>query len=429
MIFTPICNFLEKYTAENRLRLHTPGHNGEFPHDITEVFGADSLYDSHGSGIISESEAIAARLFSAKRTLYSCGGSTLAIQTGLALLKAKGCKTVAASRYSHSSFASACAALRLNIKWLYPEEFMSADIKYNKSAFHGADSVFINNVDYFGGTWKRTELPDIPILVDNAHGSYLRFVDKKKYGKEYLHPLEFGIPLMSAESAHKTLPVLTGGAYLHFTDGVDYQRAKEFMSYFGSSSPSYLMLESLDRFNGIMNENPHIVNNACDAVKYLKKKLELIGVPLKKSDPLRVVIKTREYGYTGTHYAAILRQNGIECEMADENYVVLMFSATSTLNDCERAAMAIRFITKREPLPQMKLPHIKPSVAMPMWKAMYKPSKLVPIDKAHGEICAEMKSICPPGVPLIFPGEIIDAATAEILKQRGVHKIHIISNG
>ncbi len=66
---TPICNFLERYTGENRLRLHMPGHKGEFPHDITEVFGADSLYQSDLSGgIIGTSEALAASVFGAKKT-------------------------------------------------------------------------------------------------------------------------------------------------------------------------------------------------------------------------------------------------------------------------------------------------------------------------------------------------------------------------
>ncbi len=426
MLNTPICNFLEKYTADNRLRLHMPGHNGEFPHDITEVLGADSLYDTDKSGgIIAASEAFAASLFGAKRTCYSCGGSTLAIQTGLALLKARGCKTIAASRYSHRAFANACAALQLDIKWLYPADYLSANIKYDARALVGADALFITNIDYYGGTWEFVN-PNVPVLVDNAHGAYLRFIDKRQFGAEYLHPLELGFPLMSAESAHKTLPVLTGGAYLHFTDGVDFSRAKEFMAMFGSSSPSYLMLESLDRFNGLITQNVRMINNACEAVMSLKQDLEICGVPLLKSDPLRITINARECGMSGAEYAAALRANGAECEMADDNFVVLMFSGATTLEDCERAEMAIKFVLNRPPKPLVKFPHIKATQGMPMWEAMYKSRKLVPIEAARGEICAEMKSVCPPGIPLIFPGEIIDHTTAEILKSRGINKIHIV---
>lgn len=404
-----------------------PGHKGEFPSDITEVFGADSLYDTDTSGgIIAASETIAASLFGAKRTCYSCGGSTLAIQAGLAVLKSQGCKVIAASRYSHRAFANACAALGLEIKWLYPDEYMSADVKYDARALAGADAVFITNIDYYGGTWKFVK-PNIPVLIDNAHGAYLKFVDKRIFGTEYLHPLELGFPLMSAESAHKTLPVLTGGAYLHFADGVDFSRAKEFMSMFGSSSPSYLVLESLDRFNGLIAENLRTVVNACEAVTALKEDLEACGIPLVKSDPLRITINARECGLTGQEYAASLRFNGVECEMADDNYVVLMFSSVSTLEDCQRAEMAIKFVLTRAPLPLVKYPHIKPAMGMPMHEALFKERRLVPIEAARGEVCAEMTSVCPPGIPLIFPGEIVDHTTAEILKSRGVNKIHIVT--
>ncbi|MCM1166452.1 MAG: amino acid decarboxylase [Lachnospiraceae bacterium] len=424
---TPICNFLERYTTENRLRLHMPGHKGEFPHDITEVFGADSLYGSDISGgIIGTSEALAASVFGAKRTCYSCGGSTLAIQAGLALLKARGCKTVAASRYSHRALASAAALLQMNVKWLYPREYMTADVVYDAEAVSGADALFITNIDYYGGTWKFVN-PKMPVLIDNAHGSYLKFIDKNIFGTQYLHPLELGFPLMSAESAHKTLPVLTGGAYLHFTDGVDASRAKEMMAMFGSSSPSYLVLESLDRFNSMIADNVQMVNNACEAVAMLKEKLTMAGIPMRKSDPLRVTINARECGMSGFEFARGLRANGVECEMADENYVVLMFSAVTSMEDCERAEMAVLFVPMNVPQPVVKFPAIKPAVDMPMWEAMYKPQRVVPVDRAGGEVCGAMTAPCPPGVPLIFPGEIIDHSVAEALKMHGVKNVSVLT--
>ena len=427
MMNTPICNFLEKYTAENRLRLHMPGHNGEIPHDITEIYGADELYSSDASGgIIGTSEDIAAGLFGAKKTCYSCSGSTLAIQTALALLKARGCRRIAASRYSHRSLVSAAALLRLDIKWLYPNEYMSADVTYNAEAISGVDAVFITNIDYYGGTWKFVK-PNIPVIIDNAHGSYLKFVDKRKFGTEYVHPLELGYPMMVAESAHKTLPVLTGGAYLHFANGADGARAKEMMAMFGSSSPSYLVLESLDRFNGIISENTQLINNACEAVLELKERLTRSGIPLKKSDPLRITINARECGLSGFDYARGLRANGVECEMADENYVVMMFSALTTVEDCERAEMGALFVTMSAPKPLVKYPVIKPRVEMPVYEAMFKPQKIVPIENAGGEVCAGLKCPCPPGVPLVMPGEVIDNAVIDALKIYGVKTVPVIA--
>lgn len=424
---TPICNFLERYTAENKLRLHVPGHKGEFPHDITEVHGADSLFRSDISGgIIGTSEALAASVFGAKKTCYSCGGSTLAIQTGLALLKAQGCNTVAASRYSHRALASAAAMLKMNIKWLYPKEFMSADVVYDAAAVSGADALFITNVDYYGGTWKFVN-PKMPVLIDNAHGAYLKFVDKNIFGADYRHPMELGFPLMSAESAHKTLPVLTGGAYLHFANGVDGARAKEMMAMFGSSSPSYLILESLDRFNAMIAENVQMVNNACEAVLLLKEKLESAGIPMKKSDPLRITINARDCGMSGFEFARGLRANGVECEMADENYAVMMFSAVTSIEDVERAEMAIMFVAMGAPQPIVRFPEIRPAVDMPMWEAMYKPQHTVAVERAGGEVCGSMNAPCPPGVPLIFPGEIIDHNVVEALKMHGVKTVSVLT--
>lgn len=424
---TPICDFLEKYTAENKLRLHMPGHKGEFPHDITEIYGADSLYESDaGNGIIGASESIAASIFGAKKTCYSTCGSTLAIQTALAILKSQGVKTIAASRFSHRSLVSAAALLHMDIKWLYPEEYLSADVEYDEKALEGADAIFIPNIDYYGGTWKHVN-PGIPTIVDNAHGAYLRFLDKRIFGSEYLHPLELGFPLMSAESAHKTLPVLTGGAYLHFTPGVDYTRAKEFMAMFGTSSPSYLILESLDRFNDIIARNIQLVNNACMAVAELKEHLDNYGIPTKKSDPLRVTINARECGLTGFDYAKQLRASGVECEWADDTYVVLLFSAVTTVEDVQRAEMGILFTPMVTPLPPAKHPIVKPTTALPIYEAVYRKRKIVPLQQAGGLVCAGLTAPCPPGIPLIMPGEIIDHNVMEMLNGYGVKTIQVVA--
>ncbi len=426
---TPICDFLEKYSAENRLRLHMPGHNGEFPHDITEIHGADSLYESDSSGgIINISEAYAASIFGAAKTCYSTCGSTLAIQTALALLKSRGCKTIAAPRFAHRSLVSAAALLHLNIKWLYPDEFLSVNVKYDEKALEGADALFITNIDYYGGTWKHIN-PKIPVIVDNAHGAYLRFVDKHIFGTEYLHPLEMGFPLMSAESAHKTLPVLTGGAYLHFTSGVDFSRAKEMMAMFGTSSPSYQILESLDRFNGMIADNIQLVNHACEAVAELKEHLSQYGIPTRKSDHLRITINARECGYTGFEYAKQLRIAGIECEWADDTYIVLLFSAATTIEDIQRAEMGIMFIPMKTPLPPVQRPVVKPTADIPVYDAVFRRRKIIPLEQAGGSVCAEISAPCPPGIPLIMPGEIIGHNEMSMLKSYGVKTVQVVAEG
>ncbi len=424
---TPICDFLEKYTTGGALRLHMPGHNGAIPHDITEIDGADSLYETDRTkSIIGESERNATQLFGTDRTCYSCGGSTLAIQTALAILKSQGCKTIAASRYSHRSLVSAAALLHLNVKWLYPEEYLSADVDYSGEALNGADALFMTNIDYLGGA---SRVPDtkLPVVCDNAHGAYLKFVDKAQFGDKYLHPTEFGIPVISAESAHKTLPVMTGGAYLHFIGGADSTRAKELMAAFGSSSPSYLVMESLDKLNKQLSDRPEQVNHACESVRYLKNKLMDYEIPIRETDHLRVVVKAYEYGYNGFNFADKLRQNGVECEMSDRNHTVLLFSASTTHRDCQRALTAMTLIPKKKPIMKAEYPVLKPKAALPIADAMFMPQKKVPLAKAIGFVCGSIIAPCPPGVPLVMPGEIISDEAAEALRLYNVKEVSVIT--
>ncbi len=427
---TPICDFLADYTKSGRLRLHMPGHNGEFPHDITEIDGADSLYESDKSGgIICCSENLASVNFKAGKTLYSCGGSTLAIQTALAVLKSQGCKTIAASRYSHKSLVSAAALLGLQIKWLYPQEYLSADVQLDAASLEGADALFITNIDYYGGTFRCWDkIPqNMPILCDNAHGAYLAFVNKAQYGSEYLHPMERDRAVISAESAHKTLPVLTGGAYLHFSRGIDSSRAKEFMGMFGSSSPSYLMMEGMDRFNNMISTDPELVNRACASVAMVKNNLSKIGAPLKESDPLRIVIDARAWGCRGYDYAADLRSNGVECEMADENYVVLLFSAITTVQEAQRAELAVKFVRQRPRLDKVIYPVVKTTQQMPYAQAVFAAQKTVAIENSVGEVCGGINAPCPPCVPLVMPGEQITAEAAAALKMYGISQINVVA--
>lgn len=423
---TPIADFLEDYEKKGMLRLHMPGHNGEAPHDITEIAGADSLYETDSSrGIIAHSEAIAAKLFGAERTCYSAGGSTLAIQAALAILRAQGCKTIAAGRCSHRSLVSSAALLGLEVKWLYPKEYPSADVDCSKEALSGADALFLTNIDYYGGTCRASD-PGIPVVVDNAHGSYLKFVSKAGSGREYLHPMEFGFPVISAESAHKTLPALTGAAYLHFSKGADFSRAKEMTALFGSTSPSYLVMESLDKVNGRLLSDPDSVNRACAFVAGLKQRLTAVGFTLKRSDPLRVTINARAWGWSGTEFAAYLRAHGAECEMADENYVVLLFSAITSPDDCQRAEVSLELIPRRTAKPLVEYPVIRPKQETSIREAVFAKQHSVSVDEANGKVCGGIQVSCPPGIPIVMPGERIDSEAVEALKLYGVKSVEIL---
>ena len=129
---------------------------------------------------------------------------------------------------------------------------------------------------------------------------------------------------------------------------------------------------------------------------------------------------------SGYEFAANLRSSGVECEMSDANRVVLMFSSANKIEDFERAEIAILFVRRKSPIAPEKYPVIKPAVHMPVHEAMFLPQKIVPLKKASGEVCAGLNAPCPPCVPLVMPGEIIDHNVMAALKQYGVKRVAIL---
>lgn len=434
----PIHDFLSENAEKRKIRCYMPGHKGrENPLDITEINGADSLYESDffGSdpGIIAQSEKNASRLFGTVQTLYSCSGSTLAIQTMLALAKQKsrGKDHIIAGRYSHRSFISSCILLGLTPSWVYPQSYLGADIsvwdiesKINDRTM----AVFINSIDYYGGISDIKSIGElcrkhgIPLLVDNAHGAYLKFAVNDR------HPITLGAD-MCADSAHKTLPVLTGGAYLHIGNKKYCENAKETMSLFGTSSPSYLILDSLDRCNRELLENPDRIKELCRKIAVLKCELAAIGHRITQSDDMRLVLDCRAMNSTGFKAAEILSEFGIECEYADEYKCVLLFGWSTSDEDLQTVLEVMRANTP--PLfgcyslpPQAE--QIRTTSRIPPAKAYFQMKQKTELKNAVNKICGSIVAPCPPGVPLIMPGEIITKATADILARRGVKYVDTV---
>ena len=170
---TPIYDFLLKNSYSTNIK-HMPGHKGLLnTHDITEIDGADSLYECEiNKGIIYQSELNAQSLFNSKRTLYSTQGSTLSIQTMLMLLKLRfpDKNRIAAFRFAHRSFISAAVLLDFEIDWIYSDEFLSCSVSADdvKKAINDKTSgVFLNHFDYHGGKCDlfaiRDAIGDIPL--------------------------------------------------------------------------------------------------------------------------------------------------------------------------------------------------------------------------------------------------------------------------
>lgn len=420
---TPIHDFLRDYAASLPVRCHMPGGKGRNdPFDITEIYGADSLYDS--AGIILESERNAAALFGAGDTLYSCGGSTLCIQGMLGAVRALGKKgTIAAGRYSHRSLISACALLGFRIRWIYPEEFLSAALSpslIEEAIDDDTAAVFLNAVDYYGGTADIAAAAEVCrrrgvfLLADNAHGAFRAFTGD--------HPILLGAD-MTADSAHKTLPALTGGAYLHLKNPAHRPAAKKAMALFGSTSPSYLIMDSLDLCNRFLSEGAERARQAMEDTARLKEALKRLGFTLKESDPLRITLDAAAFGYSGQALADALRKGGAECEMSDERYTVLLFSAVQEEKDFSRLWKIFSDIPRKPPIaiPPHKL--LKPKAVLTPREALFSERETVGIENSVGRICAEIVSPCPPCVPLVMPGERIDGDCIEELSRYGVTEL------
>ena len=434
---TPIHNFLLKNNEDCKVRCYMPGHKGyENSMDITETPGADSLYEadtlSPNRGIIAQSELIASRIYGTKKTLYSCSGSTLAIQTMLALAKAKGKGRdhVVAGRYSHRSFINACILLGLVPTWAYPKEYMSCDISTYEIKNRITDrtmAVFINSIDYYGNMSDIKAISElckkhcIPLLVDNAHGAYLKFTDFDR------HPITLGAD-MCADSAHKTLPVLTGGAYLHIGNERYCDSAKETMALFGTSSPSYLILDSLDRFNAAVCEKPDHIRNLVAKINELKSFIKSAGYVLSKSDDMRITFDCPAMFTTGQRFAYELDQFGVTCEYADTYRCVLLFGWHTTDQDLETLRMVFSKGAMQKPslfnIPKPP-PMFRTIMASPPAVAYGKMKQTMSIEKAEGKICGSVIAPCPPGVPLLMPGEAITREAVEILMEQGVKQIDV----
>ncbi len=435
---TPISDFIKKYAESSAFRLHMPGHKGKDflgieRHDITEIDGADSLY--HANGIIKESEQNASELFGTGATFYSCEGSSLSIRAMLYLAKLYSGEDggyILAGRNAHSSFLSASALIGFDIEWIYPESeesYLSCSLNGERLEKIISDrekkpfAVYLTSPDYLGNISDVESVAavcrkySILLLVDNAHGAYLKFLEKSE------HPIDLGAD-MCCDSAHKTLPVLTGGSYLHISKNAPdllAQNAKDALALFGSTSPSYLILESLDNANLYLSDG-YKQKLACASkiIDGLKRNLISAGFELFGNEKMKLSVKTRSVGYSGYELAQHLKKEGIICEFADPDFVVLMFSAENADEASLAIKKALSQVEKREPVSILVPIIAPPEICMTPREAIFAKKETVALSKALGRVFAGSNITCPPAVSLIVAGERINDSVIEACKYYGV---------
>ena len=348
---------------------------------------------------------------------------------------------VLAARNAHKAFLYSCALLDLDVEWLMPEEgekssLCTCPITAAQVAKRLAElerkpfAVYITAPDYLGYRPDIKALAavckeaSIPLLVDNAHGAYLKFLQPS------LHPIDLGAA-MSCDSAHKTFPVLTGGAYLQLSEEWAEKiggQAKKAMELFGSTSPSYLILQSLDKCNEYLAEGyPEKLNQTIERVNRLKDVLRKQGWEIMDGDPLKLTIFTGKMGYTGEEAAEALRKNGVECEFADLDGVVLMATPENREGDFEKVASALGSLPpKKEKPATIEMPLTLPKQKMTIREAIFSPWEEVNCEDTVGRICASPCVSCPPAIPIAASGEEITEEMAALFRAYGVEKIKVV---
>ncbi len=442
---TPIVKFVEDYKNSGIARFHMPGHKGVSffgPEalDITEIRGADDL--SCPEGIILKSEENAAGLFGTCRTLYSTGGSTQSIHAMLylAFLRAEGEEPyILAGRNAHKAFIYAVAKLGVRVKWLYPEKvdgicgcavspesLEQAILEEGEKPF----GVYITSPDYLGGVADIRGLSEvtkkyhIPLLVDNAHGAYSAFAEPS------FHPIHLGADIC-CDSAHKTLPCLTGTGYLHIAEGDAYgfsRQAVHAMGMFGSTSPSYLLMQSLDLCNVYLEEKirgdlKSLASKVQDVVSWL----DALGIPNHSQEPTKITADLRRFGLTLEEIGAHFRSFGLEFEYADGEFVVFMASPQNQPEDFERlkaAFSALPPLKMTEPLPRPEFPRGKQ--IMPIRRAVFSPTEEIAVEEAVGRICGAPTVACPPAIPIAVSGEEITEQHVALFRHYGIARVWVV---
>ncbi len=506
---TPIYDFVKQYAELRPARFHMPGHKGRGPLgceslDITEIPGADSLFEAEG--IIAESEAAASALFGCP-TFYSTEGSSHCIRAML-LLACRLCRggegggseppaagtgrfRILAARNCHKSFLSAAALLDLDVCWLPPDgdSYLSAnptpDQLDRALAESGAAAVYLSCPDYLGKLPALRPLAECChgrgalLLVDNAHGAYLHFLRPSR------HPMELGADLC-CDSAHKTLPVLTGGAYLHLAEELLSEETgcragmprlcrrdvKEALALFGSSSPSYLTLQSLDLANPELEQLPRRLAAFLPRVETMKARLRAAGWQLIEDEPMKLTLDLRQAPrkkdagtsaaclppscfFSGEALAAALERVGIYCEFFDRDFLVMMLSPENSEAELARLEAALKDLAGRslasraaEPCDgsasaansgaeadvvighdRTKRREIRgslPERVCSLREALLSPAEQVPAGESLGRVLARPGVSCPPAVPILMPGERIDAAALAAFSRYGIQTVSVL---
>ena len=438
---------LEIYSQEDYYPFHMPGHKRNpdtvntdlpFDRDITEIDGFDNLH--HPEGILKKAQETAASVYDTKECYYSVNGSTAALLAAVSATVPRNGQILVA-RNCHKAVYHALYLRNLIPTYVYPQMdpkwWINGGISSDKVERALAENPEIKAVLLTSPTYdgvvsdieKIAEIVhryEIPLIVDEAHGAHFHFSNYFPTSAA-----ELGADLV-IQSFHKTLPSMTQTAVLHnCSDRVDSRLIRRFMGIYQSSSPSYILMASMDACmekmssdgNEMFREFTKILEKArrrlseCKYIRLVSPEIGPAGV--FDYDRSKLLFSTRYASMTGSELAQILLEKyHIQVEMETEHYVLALAAVGDSGEGFERLCQAIEEINQEEAQKKKekreteepkagRTAYTSLSQFMSITEAMESESEIRKLEESVGRISAEFGYLYPPGIPLIVPGEQI----------------------
>ena len=428
---TPLYDTLETYAAGSPARFHMPGHKG-FPMpapelaavaaiDLTEITPTGNLFEAGEP--FDSAQQLWADLFGFDHCQFLTGGSTMGIHTGLTLLTRPGDR-VLVDRGCHRAVFNSLALMDLEPVYLerpWMEEhnqtgpFTPELVEKALVSHPEIKTVCITSPSYSGllsdieGISRVIHAHGARLFVDGAHGAHLPFLG--------IDPFKGAD--VAAASAHKTLPAL-GQSALLFPNGIDPAEVRRTASLYGSSSPSYPLMASMDVARQWLTDHPEEYRRAARRVAELREKYPSLGEGLPL-DPARLTIKVKD----GADFSGKLEDRGIYPEMDDGGHVVFICTAMDSEENFRRLDRALTVLRGEMgdcvPLPAPPLPERVCSIR----QALFARRETLPLEDCEGRVAAAQLAPYPPGIPVVAPGEVISKKELSYFKQIGYNNLDV----
>ncbi len=450
-----ILDLLEEYASSGSLPMHMPGHKrntATAPYlgklgaafDITEIEGFDNLHAP--GGVLQKAMLRASRLWGSGRSFFLVNGSTCGILAAVCALAKRGDRVIAA-RNCHMSVYNALELCGAEPVFIVPpcdsELGIYASLRpedVEEALLHnpGAKLLVLTSPTYegvisdVGAICRAAHSRGVPVLVDEAHGAHLGFSDYFPGGA-----VKAGADIV-IQSLHKTLPGLTQTAIAHLSGKLaDEGEFARMLSVFETSSPSYLLMSSIDGCVGLLESEGEML------FQRWEKSLGLFGErigPLKHLkvlshggealsdhgnvfgfDRSKILISTQLASLTGVELMRLLRdEHRIELEMSSGALALAMTGLGDTPEALLRFADALLALDGNC-APEKKSRSVPPPCATPkrlcgIGDALRSEKTVLPVKDASGKISAEYVWAYPPGVPLLIPGEEIGEDLADAMQ-------------